>query len=482
MRARILSVVTMMAACGLWVQPAAAQYFDSGSTGADGAFSASCSPTPCTVTVTLPASGKFNYTTFNVPSGVTVKYARNAANTPVTILATGNVTITGTIDVGGSVGGDGALATQLGFNRGLGGPGGFDGGNGTNGLLYIVGGDGLGPGGGGGGVFAGGGYRSGGGGGYLTAGGAGTGGGAAGGAAYGTPTLAPLIGGSGGGGGAGSFGNTGSGGGGGGGAILIASGTSGTATTITLSGSIKSKGAAGGIGAFSTSPPTWGGAGSGGAVRLVAQNIAGSGSIDVSGGPSGYQSPAGGFGRVRIEAVSSTAALTFPGSPPASVLSSVNQALPPTLTNNPTLTITSVGGVSAPATLTGSYATPDFVLPSGTSTPSVVFAASNIPLATTLSIRVLGLAGGVISTATSSGLSGSVASSTASATVTVPTTEGSVISATASFTVIADAGGGPVYADGEPVERVNVTATFGGGTEVTYVTASGREFVMASAR
>jgi len=114
--------------------------------------------------------------------------------------------------------------------------------------------------------------------------------------------------------------------------------------------------------------------------------------------------------------------------------------------------------------------------------PTVNFAASNIPLSTTLSVVVKGQTGSVISTATSGGLSGTVASSTASASVTIPTDQPSVISATASFTVIADAGGGPIYADGEPVERVVVTAAFGGGSQVTYVTASGREFVIAAAR
>lgn len=202
----------------------------------------------------------------------------------------------------------------------------------------------------------------------------------------------------------------------------------------------------------------------------------------MSGGLGGYASPAGGFGRIRIEAASSTATFTFQGSPPPAVASYVNQPSAPVITNNPTLTITSVGGVSAPATLTGSMATPDFVLAAGTSSVTVNFAASNIPLGTTLSVTVKGQIQGIISTATSGGLSGTVASSTASASVTIPTDQPSVISATASFTVIADAGGGPIYADGEPVERIVVTAAFGGGSQVTYVTTSGREFVLAAAR
>jgi hypothetical protein len=464
--------------------PASAQYFDSGSTGADGAFSASCSPTPCTVTVTLPASGVFNYTTFTVPSGITVKYARNTANTPVTILATGDVTISGTIDVSGTAGTIGsASGTQLGPNRGPGGPGGFDGGNGANGLVATRGGNGLGPGGGTGGDPGGGGYRGGGGGGYLTAGQTGVSTGGAGGAAYGTPTLVPLVGGSGGAGGSGAFpATTGGGGGGGGGAILVASGTSATPRTITLSGSIKATGGNGAIGGgWFGSPPSLGGSGSGGAVRLMAHTIAGAGSIDVRGGSNGFAGN-GGFGRTRLEAVSYTATPTFPGSPPSAVVTVATPALSPALPNHPTLTITSVGGVSAPGTLTGSFATPDFTLPADTSNPTVSFAASNIPLGTTLSVTVKGHNQGVISTATSSALSGTLGSSAASASVTIPTDQPSVISATASFTVIAGASGGPIYADGERVERVLVATRPGGGSDVTYVTVSGRELIVAVAR
>jgi hypothetical protein len=187
------------------------------------------------------------------------------------------------------------------------------------------------------------------------------------------------------------------------------------------------------------------------------------------------------MGRIRVEFVTYAAALNlWLGSPPPLGVS-VATPVPALLTNGPTLTITSVGGVSAPATLTGSFVTPDFVVPAGTSNPTVTFAASGIPLGTTLSVVVTGQTGGVISTATSGGLSGTVASSTATASVTIPTTQASLISASASFTVAA-AGGGPLYAEGEPVERVVVTARLGRGREVTYVTASGRAIVMASAR
>src|SRR5438132_9969082 len=169
--------------------PAAAQTFNSGGTGADGAFS----PTS-TTTLTLPPSGVFNFTTVNIPSGVTVRFTKNATNTPVTILASGDVTIAGTIDVSGAPGGGGSGQTLLTPNGGRGGPGGFDGGSGSNGIVSTTGGAGLGPGGGAGGVLF---VSNSGGGGVGTAGGGG-GQGSGGGPAYGTPTLLPLIGGSGG--------------------------------------------------------------------------------------------------------------------------------------------------------------------------------------------------------------------------------------------------------------------------------------------
>src|SRR5205814_7558464 len=83
--------------------------FSSGSTGADGAFNPTTS-----VALQVPPDGKFNYTTINIPFGVTVTFTRNARNTPVYILATGNVTINGNIDVGGQDGGTSQDATLQG--------------------------------------------------------------------------------------------------------------------------------------------------------------------------------------------------------------------------------------------------------------------------------------------------------------------------------------------------------------------------------
>src|SRR5215211_4731241 len=90
--------------------------FNSGSTGADGTLSPTANQT-----LQVPASGVFNFTTVDVPAGVTITFTRNAQNTPVTILASGNVTIAGTLSVAGSAG------TTTGV-VGQGGPGAFNGG------------------------------------------------------------------------------------------------------------------------------------------------------------------------------------------------------------------------------------------------------------------------------------------------------------------------------------------------------------------
>src|SRR3989441_11751010 len=101
-RRRRLTIVAALIAIIATANLASAQTFSSGSTGADGAFS----PT-ANITVTLPPSGVVNYTTVNIPARVTVKFTRNTANTPVTVLASGDVTIAGTIDVSGAAGGAG---------------------------------------------------------------------------------------------------------------------------------------------------------------------------------------------------------------------------------------------------------------------------------------------------------------------------------------------------------------------------------------
>lgn len=93
------------------------QAFDSGSTGSYGPIAVTTSD----VTLDLPPDGVFHATTVTINSGRTLRFNRNALNTPVVILATGDITIAGVIDVSGQRGNNTA--------GGRGGPGGFDGGS-----------------------------------------------------------------------------------------------------------------------------------------------------------------------------------------------------------------------------------------------------------------------------------------------------------------------------------------------------------------
>ncbi|HBK56541.1 MAG TPA: hypothetical protein DDZ76_09735, partial [Xanthomonadales bacterium] len=264
-------------------------------TGADGAFN----PTVDRL-VTLPDDGVLNYTSINIPAGVTVRFQRNTLNTPVQIRVSGNATIDGVIDVSGgdsaAVGtaGDGVIADD--GIPGSGGPGGFDGGRGgAPGASGFVGGQGIGPGGGfpsqwqvvSAGVSFG---CGGGGGGFAIDGGLGRYWGgvsgtcntvtqtAGGGRAYGNERLLPLIGGSGGGGAAGGQTFAGSGGGGGGGAILIAA-----SGTLTINGAIRANGGRAGASA-GTGTGGAGRGGGGGAIRLIASTLAGNGALSAIGG------------------------------------------------------------------------------------------------------------------------------------------------------------------------------------------------------
>ena len=422
--------------------------FDSGSTGADGPFN----PTTNTV-VTLPADGKLNYTTVSIPAGVTVTFQRNAANTPVYILATGNVTIGGTISLNGTSSGN--------ITPGQGGSGGFDGGLGAN--SQVVAGKGMGP--GGGNPGNGGTVSAGGGGGFATAGGNGPGGGSCGyggtgGGTYGNSNILPLIGGSGGGGGSGSGSGTGGGGGGGGGAILIAS-----SGTITVTGSITANGGNGSAPGGSYAGA--GGAGSGGAIKLMANTITGEGTISANGAGGNCNNSIGangGTGRIRFEANSVTrTANTSPSY-------TFNNPGPVFLASMPTLTIVSVGGMNAPVSPSGKYGTLDISLPSTTTNPVTVnISATNIPVGTTITVSSIPQIGPP--TSSSGTLSGADASSTAtSVSMTLSTSYQSIITAQATFTVQT-----AMFYDGEKIEKVRVASAVGRDSETVYITKSGKE-------
>jgi hypothetical protein len=348
---------------------------NTGSNGSDGAFHPT---TSININMASRPSGIYQYTSVNIPSGVIVTFTPNTNNTPVVWLMQGDVVISGTVSL------DGQLGTDL--VAGVGGPGGYRGGNaGANAT------SGQGPGGGGVGI----GGKDGGNASYGTLGPSSSTCGSPG-SIYGNNFLIPLMGGSGGGG----F-TRGLGGGGGGGAILIAS-----SGTIQLNGLISAEGS----GVSSSGGGNYQGGGSGGAVRLVASTINGAGFINTSGG-------GGGNGRVRFD----TYLNSFAGSVNYAVFSQGSQfVVVPMAGSGTQLTITSVGGVPVSASPTGILARPDAVLSALQSNPiSIVVQCSSIPLNTQITVTVTPVNGPPV-TVTGYNTTGTQSSSTATVSITMP--------------------------------------------------------------
>ena len=444
--------------------------FDSTSTGADGALAPNVD-----TEIQLPPSGILNYTSINIPAGVTVRFKRNALNTPATLLVRDDATILGAIDVSGKIAADsygaGSGNTADDGLPGAGGPGGFIGGLG--GKADIPGPRmpqaGIGPGGGKPSTevqY----YCYGSGGGFATAGSGHQSCSATTSATYGNPDLLPLVGGSGGAGGVGYGSTGGGGGGGGGGALLIA-----VSGTLRVTGSIVANGGRGGtVGHTASLGGAPGGGGSGGAIRLVATTLTGNGPITATGGGTGSWGTGGsqntaGTGRIRLEAEIFTRTTTTDpayssGQPGALVVSGV-----------PTIRIASVAGVASPADPTGSA---DIVLPTTTPNPvAVVIETSNVPLGTTVLVTLTPPTG-VPVPSTSGALAGTLANATATASVNL--VDGpSVLLASLSFTV---SGGQQLawasYTDGEAVVSVELAAGMTGAGTTTLVTASGRRVTL----
>lgn len=489
----------------LQILPAQAATFESGSrcgvaffnsTTCRGAFA----PVVNTV-VQLPPDGILDYSTINIPFGVTVSFAKNAANTPVIIRASGDVTIAGAISVSAMSAptnsgtyGDGNLGDD--GQPGIGGPGGFDGGYGGQATIFggspgRPGGSGKGPGGGGSGS----GYDTfywnnrngwgGGGGGFATAGSVSTYGGA-GGATYGQASLLPLIGGSGGGGGAAGETYTGAGGGGGGGAILIAS--SGTITVGTAAnssgGRIYADGGAGGNSSGSGAGGN-GGGGSGGAIRLVANTLscpnawcwmqaygAGGGSGSNGGG-------SGGWGIIRLESYAITGWNTGRTAPGYSFVQPGHVLVP----NNPTISIVSVNPTNGPTpgAVATSPANPtgnaDITFPTGTTTATVSLAATGIPTGSTADVHVIPTIGATRSKVLSTAFSVPDVNGVSTATATVTLSPGNnVLQAAVTYTVTELVAMNLPKFNGEYVAKIRVEGGMDGKSNVTYITASGKEY------
>jgi hypothetical protein len=347
--------------------------------------------------MTSKPDGIWNYTTIDIPAGLTLYFKPNSANTPVRWLASGNVTINGFVNVNGQNGLNAAASNQNPGNEAPGGPGGYAGGLGAvrfDQSSSYTGSPGQGPGGGSPGVGASDGYNNaklyGQQGAY-----AGT---------YGNAYIQPLLGGSGGGGAGSGYSGNGGNGGGGGGAILIAS-----KRDIVVNGGIFANGG---------QPGSNAGAGSGGAIRLIADRINGGGRLEANGG---------GAGRIRVEAFYRS--LVGNSSPVASISAPV---LTRAFDSATSLIISKVAGQNVSQPPTGSTTAPDVIFTSSGEI-TVEVQAQDIPNNTPVRLRVT-TANGVIEKPAQDEPAVTLAAGKATFALTVPAGLGT-IQAFAEFTV-----------------------------------------------
>ena len=437
MNRQILKSLMMAGLMLAYVAIASAQPFLSGSTGADGAYAPTGTGTvlfdPAALGLNAAGDNVFNFTTITIPAGLTVKLvASKVRQQSVTWLATGNVTIAGTLDLSGASAttfdASNLFSVQLFRTETQPGPGGYAGGVGSQGGVAPE--AGLGPGGGPAGQNS----SSP----ALCVGGAASAYGPGPnfaqyfspslqvGAVYGNPYLVPLYGGSGGGGGWGSVaGGLGGVGGAGGGAIRIVS-----TTQISVTGAITVNG--GNSAEVINQPGTCaGGPGAGGAIHLIAPTVTGNGALTAQNGLQKFQG--GGFlignptGFVRFNTTNNNFTGSVDGIPAATAFNGVQvyaasgplYNVPPNSTLAlPTLSIMQINGVTVPVNPQGNPSVPDIQINANTAV-TVNIAASNIPLATVVTLRVTadGSADQVIPCAP---LGGTVSNATATCSATFP--------------------------------------------------------------
>lgn len=400
-------------------------------TGSDGSDGVLNPQTDLVIDMADHPNGIYQYSSVNVPTGVTVTFVPNVHGPPVVWLVQTSVLVDGTVDVSGH--------GNIGLAGGLPGPGGWRGGEGGQQAS-----DGEGPGGGPKGT----GTSSIQNGKFLGS----------------TDYLIPLLGGSGGGGtdADGSNFNIGDeGGGGGGGAILIA------ASEVTVNGIVRAGGGHGGYYA------SWG---SGGAIRIVAAEIAGTGSFDTN-------TPYGNNGRIRFDSYHTI----FSGQISGEFSQGFQPIIIPPVGVGAQLRIVSVAGQAVTTTPTGELATPDVVISSEQTNPvPIVVECENVPLNSLIYVNVKPLSGETLSSlATRNG--GTDASSTATTNFNLPR-GGGLIWAQATiglFSSSASSVGGNnkhgqsysktgLTVGGERFEKMEITAVLGGEQRITYLTESGK--------
>jgi hypothetical protein len=425
---------------------------NSGSNGSDGAFN----PTQnVTIDMNLRPDGIYHYTSVTIPSGVTVTFTPNANNTPVVWLLQGDCVVNGIVDVSGQ-------RVDSPSAPGLGGPGGWAGGNG--GVSATAG---RGP---GGGIvarpdetsFYGGSHAS------LaqTVN-------QAGGVTYGNVFIIPLVGGSGGGGIQGDRGWIVGGGGwpgsGGGGAMLVAA-----TGRIVVDGTIRANGGS----------THYGADGSGGAVRLVCSQFHGRGAIRAVSEGLNYSGGRGGQGRVRIDTMENL----FSGTMSGAFTVGFQPIILPAAGQGTQLSIQSIGGIPIGGSPNGVLANPDVIIPPQQQNPmNVVVGCSNLPLNTLITVVVRPANGEEIVT-TGRNTNGSVASSTVSIPVTMPRGGGIVyakyvsgvngVSAASSDSKVKNIAQTGWTADGETFAQMEIVAGLDGRQQVAYITESGKRYAL----
>jgi hypothetical protein len=468
MRSKLkLSLIPFLSIGLIFSSPAWAQTtYNSGSTGANGAFPPAAIPTGATSivmdlgsgnltyknaqggdlgtgTVGAPdTAGVYNFTTFNLPAGVYLTFTPDSLNRPVQFLDSGDVTIAGTLSVSGQ--------SSQSKKGGAGGPSGFNGGDGGGDTTSTAfpGSPGAGPAGGRG-------YNS-----QVQSSRPGS-------LLVSNQQLIPLFGGSGGGGGQGDVVAPGYGGGGGGGALLIAS-----SGTVTLSGTINAVGGNdfynGGNGLAISCP------GSGGALRLVGTTVAGSGSVNVSGGNTLYQNNnycPGNNGFVRIEGFTNTG-INIVGASNFLRPTIPSPAIP---SNLPSIKIASIGGIAAPANGTGGIPTQPDITFSQPQTGTVLLnvATSGIPINTTFTVRIAATEGKYSNGGEVTTFTGTTSATGGSASISLPQGT-SIVDVYAAFQPTVQTGQRIEKAIGEKIVSAEVSARYRGASEVVYVTQSGK--------
>jgi hypothetical protein len=375
------------------VQPVQGQTFNSGSTGADGALTFTTPGAynfdPKALNIDPEHDNVFNFTTITIGSGVTLNLTSKVLSGPVYWLASGDVSITGTINLSGEDGVGPLTNNQVSARLpSAPGSGGYAGG-----LGGMVGGSAAQPGNGpAGGAAA-----------TTTSAGGSPGG------FSGNQFVTPLVGGSGGGGGLNSSGNFGGVGGAGGGALLIASSSR---IHFICSGGCGQINADGGIGGGGDSCGTCGGAGAGGGVRLIAPIISSDGGNNVLARGARGNTPALN-GKIRVESFSGNGAN---GTAPAPLTSTPD---PVTLPATPpsTILVSSINGVTINA---NPFSFPDTTINSGSPVP-VVIQAQYVPVGTVPKIYVISEAGPDLIVNCAAGLQGTLQQSSCTASITFPT-------------------------------------------------------------